>query len=538
MPPRDRGYALALDAVGLRSVRDMTFSHQDRATDSRFAGAAPDSESLRRLVRSGLGWKLSSQISGQGFRFLVAILLAHLLTPHEYGIAAMAVVFLGIPQIFVDFSLGAALVQREKLTAQDISTVFWTTLVAGMAVTGACVAASPAVAAFFSTPSVGPMFAFAGLSFTISGFGVVQYALLTRAMDFRSLEIREIVATLAGGVAAVAIAFAGFGPWAIVGQLVCTYAISTALIWKLTPWRPSLCFSRESLRSLGSFGLKMFSARLLSYLTTNADNVLVGRFLGSVALGTYAIGYNVVFSPFTRMVRPLQQVLFPAFSRLQKEPDRLANAWLRGEALIAAVVVPALLGIAAIAPDFVTVILGARWNAAVPLVQLLGLAGAMQVLQSINWQVLQAFGEAGKLLRISAFSSTLSVASFAVGLHWGIVGVAAGYAVSRMPVLWVFNRRTSRELGVSTWAWARGLAPVLSASIVMATTVFTARLALVDIGLAASLRLVLLIALGFSVYMALLYVGSRELLADARHLLFRGTGRMTDATQSETLAAS
>jgi O-antigen/teichoic acid export membrane protein len=482
------------------------------------AGALESGE-LRSRVRSGLRWKLVTQLVSQGARTFVAVLVAHVLSPHDYGLAAMAVVFTGIPAILVDFSLGAALIQRSEITNEDLSTVWWTSFASGLTLTAISIAAAPAVAAFFSNPHVAPLFAVASLSFVMAGSAVPQYAMLNRTMNFRVLELREVSATLVASVAAVSIALAGLGAWAIVGQALCVDVVSTALIWKVSPWRPSLTFSFASLRTLGSFGGKVFSARLLSYLNLNADNILVGRFLGTMPLGIYAIAYNVIFSPLMRITTPIQQVLFPAFSRLQHDRSRLGLAWIRADALVAAVSVPAFLGMAAVAPDFVPIVLGKRWHSAVPVVQLLSLAGATQMLQSINPNVLQAVGKAGTLLRYMVCSSAVTLAAFAVGLHWGIVGVAACYAVVKVPVTALSVWLTARAVGISTLSWARGVRRALENSLAMALAVYVTRIVLVDAGVPTVVRLVVLVCLGAAVYAALAWLRTRALVDEGRHLL-------------------
>jgi O-antigen/teichoic acid export membrane protein len=382
------------------------------------------SQALRTKVTGGLRWKLLSQVIGQLSRTAVGIILAHLLSPGDFGLAAMALVFTGLTTIFTDLSLGSALVQRSRITERDRSTVFWTSVAASVVVSAIWVGISPLVGDFFSRPGVTPLFAATAGSALLYGIAGTQIALLTRALDFRSLELREIGATVIGGVAAVALAASGAGAWAIVGQNLIIGAASAVLVWRLSSWRPQFVYSRDSLRTLGSFGVKTLLARLFSYANLTGDNLLIGRFLGSVPLGVYSIAYSVMFLPATRIAAPIQQVLFPAFARMQHDHAALRRAWIRGTELIAAVNAAAFLGMVVVAPDFVPVVLGQKWHAAVPVLQLLSLAGVAQSVQTLNWSVLQAVGASGRLLRFMAFSTVITVGAFALGLRWGVVGVA------------------------------------------------------------------------------------------------------------------
>jgi O-antigen/teichoic acid export membrane protein len=472
-------------------------------------------------VIGGLGWKLLSQIVAQGSRIAVGIVLAHLLTPHEFGLAAMALVFSGIASIFTDLSLGAALVQREHLTEADRSTVFWTTIGAGTVITVIGIAIAPLVGDFFSTSEVVPLFAATSTLALISAFGSTQMALLTRAMNFRGMELREIISTLVGAVAAVGLAIAGAGAWAIIGQNLVGIGCSSILVWRLSDWRPRLMYSRESLHTLGSFGVKTLFSKILGYLNLYADNLLIGRYLGTAALGIYSLAYNVMFVPLSRISQPVQQVLYAAFVRLQHDLERLGRAWLRGNQLVTAINVPAFLGMAVVAPDFVPVVFGDQWHEAIPVLQLLSLAGVAQSFQNLNWSVLQSVGRPGRLLAFMAFSTVVTVGGFALGLIWGVVGVAGLFAVARTIVGIVYTWITCRTIDLPINRFVRSVAPAVTLSVVMAAAVYVTRLAFVAWDVPQAARLVLLVAEGAAVYVALVAWRSPELLREARGLISR-----------------
>lgn len=488
--------------------------------DPAQVGRSPNERrDLGGRVAGGLRWKVVSQVSGQVSRTVVGIILARLLTPEQFGLAAMALVFTGLTTIFTDLSLGAALVQRPRITERDRSTVFWTSLGAGFVVTVIWVAISPLVAQFFSNSAVGPLFAATAVSALLYGFAGTQIALLTRELNFRSLELREIGATVIGGVGAVALALAGAGAWSIVGQNLFVAAASAILVWRLSTWRPRFIYSRESLRTLGSFGVKTLGARLLSYANLNGDNLLVGRFLGSVSLGVYSIAYNVMFLPATRIADPIQQVLFPAFSRMQHDHAALGRSWIRGTQLVAAVNAPAFLGMIVVAPDFVPVVLGQKWVAAVPVLQLLCLAGVFQSVQTLNWSVLQAVGDSGRLFRFMGLSTLLTVGAFVVGLQWGVVGVAGLYAVARAIVGVAYAWTTSRRVGLALREWGRGVARIAELALPMALAVFLVREGLVVLGVPAAARLVLASAAGAALYFVLVRWRAPDLLNEIRRML-------------------
>ena len=483
--------------------------------------AAESPTGLRTRVAGGVRWKLVGQASAQATSAAASIVLAHLLTPQDFGLAGMALVFAGIGTVFGGVALSAALIQRPVLQEEDRSTAFWTSVAAGSFFMLLGIGISPLVADFFGRPAVAPLFAATSVLFLLSSLSATQTALLTREMNFRSLEIRGIASGLAAAAAAVALGFAGAGAWAMVGQALVQAGTSVALLWTLSPWRPTFTYSMASLRTLGSYSGKTLVSQVLGYLVNNIDNLLVGRFLGSVPLGLYTVAYNTMFLPLSRVSMPIQQVLFSAFSRLQSEPKRLADAWARGNQVISAVNVPAFLGMAVVAPDFVPVVLGDKWRAAAPVLQFLSLAGVGSTLQTLNWSTVQAIGRPGVMLRFRLFSTPVTLLAFAIGLHWGVVGVAASFAISRFVVTPVSTVVTCRTLGCSP-VWAlRGEVLVTALALLMAAVVALGRIGLMHVGVSAALRLAAVVPLGIAVYTGLLLVAAPNVVGELRSLAHR-----------------
>jgi O-antigen/teichoic acid export membrane protein len=456
---------------------------------------------LRSRVLRGLAWKGASQVFLQLSRVAVALVLARLLAPHDYGVAGMALVVSSLVLVFSDVALGAALVQRRELSEADRSTAFWTSVAVGAAFTVLGVAVSWPAARFYNEPAVQPLLAALSLGFFVSALGTTQEALLVRDLGFRRLELRLMAGTAAGAAVGITAAVLGYGAWAIVSQQLAIAVVSTVLLWFVSPWRPSFTFSTASLRDLGGFSARVFGQRLLYYLHRNADNLLVGRFLGAAALGVYALAYNVMLVPFSRLGGPVQEVLFPAFSRLQDEPQRIAELWLRAVRLVGAVTVPSLAGLVVVAPDFVRVVLGPRWSAMVPVLQILAWVGLLQSLQTLNGNILQALDRTATLLRYAVVFFVVHLAAFVVGLQWGIVGVAAAYAVSTTLVEPLYAWVTTRAVGISLLRLGRTLAGVAAAAAAMAGCVLALRLLLVHQGVPVAPRLVLCILAGLAVYL-------------------------------------
>jgi O-antigen/teichoic acid export membrane protein len=481
----------------------------------------PRAGQLSGQVVRGLGWKAVSQIATQGTRLIVGITLARLLTPHQFGVAAMALVVTAFVIPFADIGLGSALVQRATIDELDRSTVFWTSVSAGVLLSVLGAAASPLVADFYGNPSVAPLVAVLSLSFVITSFGATHRSLLARDMNFRSLELRYVVGTVVGGATAIALAVAGYGPWAFVGSQLALATVSTALLWTVLPWRPSLRFSRARLRDLGGFGVRALGGATFTNLSRNADNILIGRYLGAYALGLYAFAYNVMLASLTRLVAPVQQVIFPALSRLQGDRRRLASSWIRASRVVAAASVPVLLIVIITAPDLVPLVFGHRWVKAVPLVQILCWAGAIECLVALNEVVLKAQNAVKLYLNFTACAFAVNLASFVVGLHWGVYGVATAFAIASTALGVIYTALVVRVTELSLGAIAVQFRGVVLAIAGMAGCCLATRELLVGHDVPPLVRIIVTVEIAVAVYLWLLRWLAPGVLEEVRRTIFR-----------------
>lgn len=480
---------------------------------------APKDGTMRKRVVSGAGWAGFSQVALQLTRMAVAIIVARLLTPEDYGLAALALVFSSLVLVFSDLALGAALVQRKTITEDDRSTAFWVTVGAGVLFTVLGVALSGPMSDLYGQPRTQPLFAALSVSFLLSSLGATQQALLLREMNFRRLEGLTVVGAFAAAPVAIALAAAGAGPWAIIAQSIAIAGITSALMWRASSWRPQLRFSKKSLRDLWSFSSFLVGHRLLFYVNQNADNFIIGRWVGAAAVGAYAIAYNVMLAPAARIGAPLQRVLAPTFSRMQDEPARIAEAWARVVRMIGALAVPALGGIIVVADEFVATLLGDKWAPVAPIIQVLAWVGILQALQSINVDVLMARDKTRWIFRYTLGYTALHVTAFAIGVQWGVMGVAVGFAITSTLVEPVLTIMTARVLGVSPMVFVRAVFGVFQAAGGMMVALLFIREGLIDAGVPSAARLGILIALGVVIYLPLLAWRAPEVVRDVRSLL-------------------
>jgi O-antigen/teichoic acid export membrane protein len=353
--------------------------------------------------------------------------------------------------------------------------------------------------------------------FLIDAVGVTQGSLFIRDFRFRVLELRNVASSVIGAATAIVLAALGYGPWAIIVQGVVTGSVSTVLLWSASNWRPRFVFSRASLRSLRGYSGLVFGENLLFYAERNADNFIIARFAGAHLLGIYTVAYNAMLVPLVRLASPIQQVFFPALSRI-REPKAVGRVWLRVTRLVSAILIPAFVGMAVVAPEFVHVVLGGKkWDGSIRILEILAWVG---ILHSVAWQtesVLLALDRASVVFRYAVLSATMSVASFAIGLHWGVVGVAAAYALAATALAPYYVWLGCREVEMRLRDFARGLIGVALSAAGMGAVLLLLRAVIAE-PFGEPVELVLLIVTGIAVYGCLSYWLVPELLRELRSL--------------------
>ena len=463
-------------------------------------GPDPKVQTLRRQVSSGVAWGLYITVLTQVSRVVVAIVLARLLTPHEYGLAAMAFVCTSFVLSLSDASLSQALVQRPTIDELDKSTVFWTTLAIGAALTAGGFFAAGPIASFFHQPEVQPLLAVLSLSFIFTSLQMTQASLFQREMLFRLTATRFTIAIAVSSTVGLSAAALGAGAWALIAQQMAFGGTSACVLWVISPWKPRFVFSWQRLRALGGFGLNVMGMRLLGNVSTNADNLLVGRFLGSAALGVYSVAYNLMTLPIARLIVPIQDSLFPAYARVQDDKTRIAQIWHRTNAVTVAIVAPVMMGLAILSSEFVDVILGSKWSAAAPVLRILAPAAVAQSLSSLANTALLGIDRSSTVFRISLANTTLVLGAFAIGLKWGIIGIATAFTAVTFTLTGVSLLVTSVALGSRRRDLLQSLRGPLEATAAMSVAVLGARWLMEPYAVPASLRLLFLICIGAAVY--------------------------------------
>lgn len=457
-------------------------------TSTGHAGEAPgEGGGVHRVAVRGVAWLGVERAVNQLVALGVFILLGRLLDPVAFGLIAAANVVILLLRVVVNAGFARALVQREELEPEHADTAFWTSMALGGGLAVITFATAPEIAGLFSEPELAGVTRALSVVLVLAALDSTQSALVDRAMAFRVQAIRRLAATAVGSVVAVALALAGAGVWALVGQILTFEVVLVILLWSLTPWRPGLRVSRTHFGELFAFGTRYMGVRLLLYLNQNVDNFLIGWILGPVALGFYVIGYRVLIVFNELIAMTISQVGLPAFSRLQNDRARLHDAFLGAIGLAATAGWPLFAGLALLADQVIPFVFGAKWRSSAPIMEALALAGLVQVVSFLTQNLVIAVGRVRNEFRWNLFSTLVQIGGFALTAHWGVMAVAISLTVTTA-VLWPIRVwRVSRWSGLSLRRYALALRGPALATVLMVLAVAVVRRVLPPMPLALAL---------------------------------------------------
>lgn len=390
---------------------------------------ATESTTLRSKAVSGIAWTGGTQVIRQLVQVGSFLVLGRLLGPSEFGLIAMAMFFIGIGQLIADFGIGSAIVQAESPDQVQLSSCFWLNLLLACTICGTSFAIAPLVGRFYSRPDVVPVLQVLSLTLLLNALQTVPGTLLYRRMRFAILTLVPLCASITAAAVAITLAYFGAGVWALVAQPLVGTMVTLPIFVISQGWWPTFEFSWRRVAPLVRFSSALFASRLLDYAQRSADSVLIGRYLGSVALGLYAGAAQIMVYPMQQVSSVFARAMFPVLVRLRDDLPRLRNAYLKEVASIALLTFPLMGGMFILADDFVNVVFGPKWADMVPVLRILVWVGMIQSVTTTTGTLYECTGNAALALKVT-FVKTLALVGMAAGLRWGIVGVAVGFTVA------------------------------------------------------------------------------------------------------------
>lgn len=387
-----------------------------------------------RTIRGGFA-RIVAQSANFVLRIVSLMVLARMLDPRDFGLVGMVTALTGILNLFRDFGLSTAAVQRATVTEEQLSTLFWINLLVGAILSVLTLAMAPAVAYFYHEPRLLAVTAVLASGFLFNAAGVQHEAVLLRELRFTALAVIGIVSLILSILVGIGMAMRGYGYWALVGMTLAAPIVTTLAMWFIAAWVPGKPRRKAGVRSMVRFGGTITLNGIVVYIAYNLEKVLLGRYWGADVVGIYGRAYQLSNIPTENINSSVGSVAFSALSRLQDEPKRLRSYFLKGYSLVLALTLPITLLCALFANDTILVLLGAKWKEAIPIFRLL--APTILIFAMINpfsW-LLFSIGKVERSLKIALVIAPLVIAGYVIGLPYGPKGVALGYSTAM--ALWV-----------------------------------------------------------------------------------------------------
>ena len=433
---------------------------------------------FREKTLRGLSWSVVSQIGTQILQFVFAIILARLLSPREFGLIGMVMIFTGFAGLFSDLGLGSALVQKQGITEKHKSSVFWLNIGIGALLTVAFVGGAPLLGEFYDEPLLVPITMVFGINFFISGLSSVHKTLYRKKIDFKSLAIVQIVGTALASAIGIWMAYTGFGVWSLVVKGLASSILSAILLWFLSPWRPRFTFDWEATKELMKFSLNLLGERSINYWVRRVDDLLIGKVLGSDALGLYTKAYGVMLLPTRQISGVVSSVMFPSLSTIQEDTEHVRRVFFRMTRTIALITFPMMLGLLAVSESFVIGVFGGQWSEMIPILQVFCVIGLLQSVGTLKGNLFLSQGRSDLMFRLGLFMKPILITGIVVGLQWGVNGVAYGYAGAVMIVTYPEWHYAGKLVGFTYSDLVYNLAGIFACAATMAGAVFALSLAL------------------------------------------------------------
>jgi teichuronic acid exporter len=427
--------------------------------------------SLKQTTLSGLLWSFLEDAARAGILFVCGIILARLLTPHEFGLIGMTTLFTGLSQVFVDSGFSQALIRKQDCTAADYSTVFIFNALVGLVCFLLLFFASRVIGRFFCEPQLAGIIQALSLVIVLGALGQVHRIQITKALDFKLLARISIVSSAVGGGLGIALAVAGYGVWSLVVMTLTRSVGELLLLWLWRRWRPSLTFCWISFRSMFAFGSRLLVGGLINMLYLHTHNLVIGKFFSAVDLGQFTQAQTFRNLPSQRLTDMVQRVSYPVLATLQDDALRLKAAYRRLIRSFMLATFVLMLGLAACAESLIITLVGEQWRPAIVYLRLLCFMGALYPLHAFNLNMLLVRGRSDLSLKLSAIKAATMIPAMALGVYLGIPAmIVAMFFVSLAGYLLTASW-SGRLIGYSVAEQIRDILPPLALAVGMAVPV-------------------------------------------------------------------
>lgn len=422
---------------------------------------------LKSQAAIGIVWIAVGKYGQQAVHFVVSLVLARLLSPGDYGVIGILSIFINISYLLLDSGFGQAIIQRKELTEVDCSTAFYFNAIVGSVLYIVFYAAAPFIAAFYNMPILTDVTRVVALPVFVNGLAIVQKARLTRALDFKTPVLVGLVSYVCSSAAGLALAYAGYGVWALAWCAVVGALTQTIGFWIVAKWRPLGAFSRDSFKALWGFGSKLVVTGFINTIYSDFHTLVIGKFYTPADLGQYNRASAFAALPGSNIANVVSGINYPILCKIQDDREKLIRVYGKLLKVPMFLLVPAMFGMAAVAAPMVEVLVGKKWLECVPYLVILCIAWSNDPLTTANLNLLNAKGRTDLILKLECIKKPIGFIILIVSLLFGIKAMCFGKLIYGFIAFAINTYYTKKLLDFGLWKQVKEVLPIYLNSIIM-----------------------------------------------------------------------
>jgi len=389
------------------------------------------------IVTKSIGWSALNKILRQLFQFAFLIVLARLLSPSEFGALTMVVVFTGLAELIKSLGFGGAIIHKQDVSNLHLNTAFWANVFMGFILFSFFVGISKLVADFYGYKELQYYMYGVASIFLINSLNVVQESLLMKNLEFKRLFFIDIFSLIPAGIIAVVAAYYGLGTWSLIIQNSVFIVLSVSAMWVTSNWRPKFQFSWSVFKELWAYGGGLMGYQMVNYGTRHTDQLIIGKTLGTDALGIYSRTFHLMLLPINILNLVVTRVMFPVLVKFQNDKEKFREIYLQSTALIALVIFPIAFSILLFPNEIVMLIYGSKWTDMAPILQIFAFYTIFQSINTTLPWIYNGIGKTKTLFYWGIFTLLITVGAIFAGLKWGLMGISVSYTLAAYIILWI-----------------------------------------------------------------------------------------------------
>lgn len=434
------------------------------------------SESLKAKTVRGTVWSAVDNVANQGITFLVGLVLARLLSPHEYGLIGYILIIVAILNSIVDSGFSNALIRKKDVKEIDYNTTFIFNLVLSVGMVIIMFVSAPWISRFLKESQLIPLIRAMSIIVVINAFAIIQRTNLVKRIDFKTQTKVSLISSISSGVVGISMALSGMGVWSLAGQQISRQLLNTVFLWVFNRWIPKWQFSWASFRELFGFGWKLMVSGLIDVTWKEIYQLVIGKCYSTATLGQYTRGkqFSDIFS--TNMTAIIQRVSYPVLSSVQDDRLRLKEGYRKIIKVSMLLSFTCLFGLGAVAEPLITILIGPQWSEAAEYLQIIIFTASLYPLHALNLNMLQVQGRSDLFLKLEIIKKTVAIAPILLGIFVGIKWMLWGSLVTGVFAYYLNSYYSGRMLDYSIWQQIKDILPSLGVATIMMVSVYAVSL--------------------------------------------------------------